>query len=212
MIFSYGRMGDHEALMQGLRHSRATQPGFTVIDIGSVDNPWTFEVLTATVDIRETRFDEADIRHFRGNLNDYKLWFEILAYVELHGKFSFSVCSHTLEDLAYPQLTLEMLPQISERGYIATPSWRQELKREAECRPWRGYIHHRWMFAERDGALLLLPKVPFIEHVPLPSDCPGDQTELRLCWEGNIPWSVVNDDYLGPNIEYVMRFYEEILR
>lgn len=210
MDFRYRKMGERGEVLSYLRSRREAAPKFGVIDIGATDNPWTEELLLATVDLKANRNDK--MLHFQGNINDPDVWKSIIEYVSYWGKFPFSVCSHTLEDIAYPSLTLRMLPMISEAGFIATPSYRRELSRGAESRPWRGYIHHRWMFVEKDGELVLVPKVPFIEHEPFPSDCPEDRTEIQVYWDREINWRVINDDYLGPNVGCVVEMYKDLLK
>src|SRR3989304_6497341 len=37
-------------------------------------------------------------------------------------EFDFCICSHTLEDLAYPFLVIEEMGRVAERGLIITPS------------------------------------------------------------------------------------------
>src|SRR4029077_6051445 len=102
-----------------------------------------------------------------GNLNDSRSWDPVLRHVAEHGRFSYSICSHTLEDLAYPAITLEMLPRISECGYIAVPSrYLESLRPEG---PYRGFIHHRWVLDadETHMSLILAPKIPLLEHLAL---------------------------------------------
>lgn len=202
MKFLYSN-GDKQETLKSIR---SLQP-VSLLDIGSVDDPWTGEFVTATVDLRESHLDKT---HFRGNLNDCNLWKQILDYVDTHGKFAFSVCSHVLEDIAYPALALEMLPLVSEAGLIATPSHMRELTRGIEG-PWRGYIHHRWILREYNR-LLLIPKMPFLEHSELIFYCPNEMAELQLWWKKEIDFQVFNNDYLGPNPTVLKEKYDEVLR
>jgi hypothetical protein len=42
-------------------------------------------------------------------------WAGLLAHVARYGLFDFAICSHTLEDLAFPQVALRMLGQVKFR-------------------------------------------------------------------------------------------------
>ena len=61
------------------------------------------DVVDAIVDFQEPNVD-SKIKVFPANINVAEDWAAIESYVEEHGKFDFSICSHTLEDLANPQL------------------------------------------------------------------------------------------------------------
>lgn len=205
MIFSYGAIGDNAAELSSLEKKKAANYDFSVLDVGASDKPWSNP--DATLDLHDSNIGAV---HFSGDINDRETWVKVLQYVGAFGKFSYSVCTHTLEDVSYPSLALEMLPRVSEAGYITMPSAGREMTRNIEG-PWRGYIHHRWIYCVQDGGLVLVPKVPFIEYLPEPNYCLPRETELRIHWEKELPYKVLNDDYLGPNVGYVREMYEKIL-
>jgi hypothetical protein len=204
MLIKCSDVSGNAEVLQYLKEKKSAPRNFTVIDVGASMNPWTAEVLDATFDFLNANVAPV---HFHGSLNDSRAWDNILEYVARNGKFSYSVCTHTLEDISYPSLALEMLPQISEAGYISMPSASREMTRNIEGQ-WRGYIHHRWIYCMKDGELVLIPKVPYVEFLP---DMPPTGSELQIQWEKEIPFSVLNDDYLGPNVHYVKEMYEKIL-
>jgi hypothetical protein len=208
--FFYSCGGDlsHAASLDRIHRLKAGNPAFTLVDIGASDNPWTASLVTAIVDLKPSN---VGVVQFTGNINEVDIWNKLLDHVYTRGKFSFSVCSHTLEDIAYPALALRVLPLISEAGLISTPSHMRELTRNLEG-PWRGYIHHRWMYRERNRKLLAIPKVSFIEYTDLPSRSDPDKAELQMWWEGSLDFEVLNNDYLGPNVQVVKNMYEENLR
>lgn len=209
MNFKYARMGDHEHVLKILRSIRV-HSGDSVIDVGASDNPWTAGFLTATFDLRKPNL--TSILHFQGNLNTTWGWEQIRRYVAMHDKFAYSVCSHTLEDIAFPVLALEWLPEISKAGFISMPSHLQELRRNIEG-PWRGYIHHRWIYRERNGKLLVIPKISALEYMnELQGSDNPDTTELQIFWDQSIEYEILNDDYLGPNVHCVQEMYREALR
>jgi hypothetical protein len=60
------------------------------------------------------------------------------------GRFAFSVCSHTLEDVRDPVWVCRELMRVSRAGYIEVPS-RLEEQSYGFQGPWAGWGHHRWL-------------------------------------------------------------------
>jgi hypothetical protein len=136
-------------------------------------------------------------------------------HVAEHGRFSYSICSHTLEDLAYPAMALEMLPRIAEAGYVSVPSrYLESLRPEG---PYRGFIHHRWVLDpdEARERLILAPKIPLLEHLALDKEAEWpaarDRFELQMMWRGAISFSALNGDYLGPTRNHVIGMYGQFM-
>ena len=206
----YASLHEHGALLDWLKDRKARCPDFTVIDVGAAANPWSAAVLSATFDINDCAL--APIQ-FTGDLNDARSWTSVLRHVSRHGRFSYAICSHTLQDLAYPAMTLEMLPLIAEAGYIAVPSrYLESVKPEG---PYRGFIHHRWVLDGVDGQLVLAPKIGLVEHLALEgeggwSGAP-DRFEFQLTWRGAIDFQPLNGDYLGPTRDHVIGYYTQFL-
>lgn len=201
---------DRSPVLEFLKEQKAACPDFSVLDIGAAARPWAADVLTATFDLGECT---AAPFHFKGNLNKRSDWVPLLQHVAAHGKFSYTVCTHTLEDLAYPMLALEMLPLVSEAGFIAVPSKYLELSRPEG--PWRGYIHHRWIFCLKDGEVIMVPKVPIIEYLQYPNEeswnKSADVKEVQIFWRKNLAYSIINDDCLSPNASGVINMYSTLL-
>ena len=210
--FCYAPMHGHGPLMDYLRTQRARCADFSVIDIGAAANPWSAEVLSATFDMNDCG---AAPLHFRGNLNDYRSWEPLLRHVADHGRFSYAICSHTLEDLAYPAMTLEMLPRIANAGYVSVPSrYLESLRVEG---PYRGFIHHRWIL-DSDIArqtLVLAPKISLLEHLALSGEAEWpaapDRFELQMMWRNGISFHALNSDYLGPTRNAVVGMYGQFM-
>lgn len=181
---------------------------FEVLDIGASDDLWSRP--DAILDIHKKDFRG---RMFIGNINNTEDWLEVLDYVNERGKFDFSICSHTLEDIAYPALTLEMLPRISHAGYIASPSHYRELSRGLEYNSqYRGYFHHRWILAPDQDVLTVVPKISALEYLQIEGDPNDDKSELQIWWENELPFKVFNNDYLGPNQPTIIELYKEFFR
>jgi FkbM family methyltransferase len=208
--YRYAPLHGHGPLMDYLKARKAETPDFSVIDVGAAANPWSGEVLDATFDMGDCA---AAPLHFRGNFNDPRAWEPLLAHVARHGRFSYCICSHTLEDLAYPAVTLEMLPRIAEAGYVAVPSrYLESLKPE---QPYKGFIHHRWILDNMGEDLVLAPKIGLLEHLALgaEADWPArsDRFEFQMTWRGAIRFQALNGDYLGPTRESVIGLYGQFL-
>lgn len=206
-----GPYEDHKRLLSYLAQKRAACSDFTVIDVGAAANPWTANVIDATFDMNPCSVAKT---HFTGNFNDRRAWQPLLDYVEKNGKFSYSICSHTLEDIANPSVVLDMLPLISERGYIATPSRFTEFLRHEG--PYRGYIQHRWIFDYDDQDVILYPKLSVIEYMGTNDaherSLMGDPSkkEFRSHWRKKISYRIINDDYMGPNPPAVVEMYAKL--
>lgn len=183
----------------------------TILDVGGSWNSYLGSLVTHTFDMHNPNLP--GVHWFQGSINSYESWKPILDYVERHGKFDFVNCTHTLEDIAYPEAALRYMPQVGKSGFIAVPSKFWELDRRTL---FRGAIHHRWIFDSRDGVLTLWPKVNLIEYM-MPYDEIQDQikkhwhTELRMFWDDTIDWKIVNNDYLGPSPEHVVNYYHDLI-
>jgi hypothetical protein len=125
-------------------------------------------------------------------------WIKIHEFSIDNGKmFDFAICSHVIEHLANPYVTLKTLPGIAKEGYIAMPSKYTELKRGAHFKQCRGIAHHRWIGSLRDGELWLFPKLSFIEAVEFGWAAPeGKHGELGFRWKDDIPFNIVSDKQL----------------
>ena len=208
--YAYGPLHGHAPLMAWLRGQKAMCPDFAVIDVGAAANPWSGEVLDATFDMGECG---AAPLHFRGNFNDPRAWEPVLSHVARHGRFSYCICSHTLEDLAYPAVALEMLPRIAEAGYVAVPSrYLESLRPEG---PYRGFIHHRWVLDNVGEDLILAPKLPLVEYLALGAEgtwpAAPERFEFQMMWRGAINFTPMNGDYMGPNREHVIGMFAQFL-
>lgn len=176
---------------------------FRVVDVGGTVNGWTEDIVHSIIDIQAGPFD------FRCNISNENEWRRILEYVNDNGKFDFCICTHTLEDIANPQLVLRMLPKIAKRGVIAMPSVISELSR-VESQGWLGYIHHRHMFDWQYDELVVAPKLNFLESW-IGKGFQPTSDEIAIYWEDTIPFRMIMDDYLGPNVDAVLEAYKRFI-
>lgn len=79
---------------------------------------------------------------------------------------------HTLEDLYNPLHACREIARVARAGWIETPSPLAESCRgvDGNAMPWRGYVHHHSLIWVEDSQLMLLPKMPLIEYIPLKNE------------------------------------------
>lgn len=199
-----------------------------VVDVGGAMGSWADEVVTDYIDINASHYlGEKQKRLFDVNISLSWEWEKVLAHVTANGKYGFAICTQTLEDIQCPAVVLHMLPLIAKRGYIDIPSKYMELKpQEFPSDPDReiwgidghilGYTGHRWIMSlVADEKLIMLPKLPFVEHMRgLDWWDKVNPPGYHYCfwWEGYIPHEIVNNDFLGPNPPSVYNAYREALR
>lgn len=171
-----------------------------VIDVGASANFWC-NYVTAAVDIVDP--NQADVKYFTGNINLPDVWNTVLEYVEIHGKFDFSVCTHTLEDISNPILVAQMLGKISNRGFVAMPCKYVEAKRTGAIGGSRGWMHHRWIFNHEGDRVVAYPKLAFTEYLEALDIVAGQSSteELSFYWEDSCDIVAVNNDFFPSEAE-----------
>ena len=200
--------GDRSCVIEYIQQKKYT----AVVDVGGSVGGWSKDVVDVIVDLNPMTFYSGDIKIFKCNITVDKEWEEIEKYVEEHGKFDFSICAHTLEDINNPLLVCQKLEKISNAGYIAVPSKYRELS-YIESPNYRGHIHHRWIFDFVDGVFTGYPKLSFLEKDHR-SDTIADTAEnikdLHFIWENKIDLYIINNDYMGPSIPHVLGYYDPL--
>jgi len=207
MNISYGYTNSGlEAACNWLRQQRQSRK-FSVIDVGGYARGKSAEVSDVMVDIMSTRPND-----FKFNLSNASEWAELLSYVDLHGKFDFAICTHTIEDISNPALLLEMLPRIALQGIITCPSPAAELGRH-ESPQYLGNIHHRHIIGWQNNSILIIPKLSVLEPLLLGEGlkCEPYRSEIRFDWKDTIPYSFFMNDFLGPDVESVLHAYQALL-
>lgn len=204
--------GDRSDIINYIKNEKS-KGKFTVIDIGGSMSGWSAPVVDAIVDFLPHK--STDILFFQCDITHPDSWQPILDYVEKNGKFSFSICTHTLEDVMNPGYVCEQISKISEGGYIAVPSKYKELSRHvdsASCE-YRGYIHHRWIFTIKDNEFIGYPKINVIDYMgefdKIASNDVNKQ-DLSFYWKDQIKIKYINDNYLGPSLNAVLNYYKTL--
>ena len=178
--------------------ARKAQSPFTVVDVGGSADSWASEISDAIVDINATRPQD-----YRINICNESEWSAIRT------KFDFAICTHTIEDLSYPSVVLEMLPVIAKSGVITTPSVRTELS-HPESDTWLGYIHHRYLVGHKNGKIILAPKLGFLEKNVILGVV--SNTDIVFEWQDNIEYEILMNGYLGPTVNHVIQAYSDFIR
>ena len=172
---------------------------------------WSTPIADYIVDINPPEV-KTPIKVFTVNLNKQDDWKVVLDHVAKNGKFSYVICSHTVEDLANPTLTMDMLPRIAKTGYIAVPSKFRELSKfEGD---YRGFIHHRWIYDFKDGKFIGFPKLSFIEYetdLHRIANISNAVDELCFEWKDTFEYEIINNDYMGPSVDHVKQYYKRLL-
>ena len=203
--------GEREPALKYIDELKNKTPNFTLIDVGANANPWTKDYVTHVIDIEPQTLN---VKHFTGNISDVPVWNEVLEYVKEHGKFDFLVSTHTIEDISAALLACGMFSRIAKEGFIAIPSKYQELSRHEG--PWRGYIHHRWIYDIKNDQFWGYPKQSFIEYMPYIEEWTQfnsriGREELQFFWKDELKLNVVNHDHLGPTWLAVTNYYRELV-
>lgn len=192
----HGEIGDREDALDVLETNKFAR----VLDVGSSMYPWAKKYITHTADIN--KLDNVGWQQFIGNICEPFVWDEIKKDCEINGKFDFVICTHTLEDILNPVYVIQQMISVGKAGYIAIPSKWRELCRRGD-RPWKGWMHHRWLFDVIDSKLVCAPKLCYLEHIDFPTFCTKPD-ELRFFWEDDIECGILNNDFIGPTEDAYM--------
>ncbi len=188
-----------------------SENNYKTIDVGASLQFWSYPECKFVADI--VKMDKEDVKFFNFNIQDKQTWGELLNYVEQHGKFDYSICSHTLEDVITPTELLDLLPKISNKGYIAIPSKFDEFSFLWDNK-YRGNAHHKQIIDVKDNTICIYPKYPFIEVFDESNKLLENNLgkELVVFWENEIPYKFfAQDKIFNSDNELINEFYKQIL-
>jgi hypothetical protein len=183
---------------------------YKTIDIGASLQFWSYPECKFVADI--VKLEQEGVKFFDFNIQDKNTWTELLNYVEEHGKFDYSICSHTLEDVITPTDLLELLPKISKKGYIAIPSKYNEFMFLWDNK-YRGNAHHKQIIDVKDDMICIYPKYPFIEVFEETDKVLENNlgNELVVFWEDEIPYKFfAQDNIFHSDGDLIKQFYKQI--
>lgn len=205
--------GNRTEIINFIKEMKKKNNTYTIIDIGGSANGWSSDIIDALVDIIEPNDNNNKYIYFKMDITDYDNYKEILDYVEKNGKFDFSICTHTLEDITNPVFVSKYISKISKEGYISFPSKYREL-----CRfegNYRGYIHHRYIFSyeKNENKIIAFPKINYIENekkFDIIGDMNINKYDLSFYWKDSIEIEYINNNYLGPTVNAVISYYDKL--
>jgi len=187
-----------------------SENNYKTIDIGASAQFWSYPECKFVADIVEIQ--EEGVKFFNFNIQNKDTWSELISYVEEHGKFDFSICSHTLEDVLTPVELLNLLPKISKRGYIAVPSKFDEFSFLWDNK-YRGNAHHKQIIDVKDDMICIYPKYPFIEVYDESDEILKNSLgrELVVFWDVDIPYKFFSQNNIfHSDGELISEFYKQI--
>jgi hypothetical protein len=181
------------------------------VDVGASFGYWSYPECKYVVDSVEISSEGTTF--FKVDLEDKSTWSELLDYVDQYGKFDFSICSHTLEDIFNPLDVISLLEKISNSGFVAIPSKYDEFVHLYDHK-YRGNAHHKQFFDFVGDELIIFPKFSFIE-----TDSRSDEVisnpkgrELSLFWENEIPVNIFGKGVpFRSDDELINKFYNQLL-
>jgi len=181
-----------------------------VLDIGYSANNWSAPVVTHYSDI--IKIDCQQIG-FIGDINCPEVWDVIAQDVLINGPFDFCISSHVLEDIVNPSFVSRMVSKYCLAGFIACPSKFIESSKDIEG-PYRGFIHHRYIFNIENDKLIGYPKLNFIEYDSrfdqLSNISTINNRDLQLLWVDEIDLHIINSNYMGPTVTTVVSYYDTL--
>ena len=187
--------------------AKQSNPSYKVIDIGGTVNGWSAPVVDTMVDINSSNSEKTVAIDICNPMS----WNIIIDQVNLFGKYDYAICTHTLEDVYDPFITLNILPKIAKRGIVTMPSIRTELS-NVESSFWLGYIHHRWLFSAENNTMLVAPKLGMLEALAINKiKYQKEIEEIWYEWEDMLPYNLFMDNYLGPDSKTVIRNYSRLI-
>ena len=206
---------DRSHVVNYIKEKKKYNSNYKVIDIGcgAKYTSWSHGVVDFIVDIENhtnNKFNK--IKFFKLNINFESDWEVLYKFVIENGKFDFCICSHIIEDISLPQVLLNNLKKISKEGFIGIPSKYRELS--VIEGNYLGYIHHRWIYSINNNELIGYPKLNFIDkekNLCAIGNKSKNLLDLSFFWKNDIKYSIINDNYMGPDIKSVKSYYSKLL-
>jgi hypothetical protein len=188
------------------------EKGYKTIDVGASAMYWSYPECKFVAD--SLVISKEGTTFFNINLENKNTWNELLEYVGKNGKFDFSICSHTLEDVFNPLELINLLKSISVSGFVAIPSKYDEFSFLYQ-NTYRGNAHHKQFFDVVDDTLVVYPKFSWTER-----DERSDEilkynkgNELSFFWENDIPVKIFGEGVpCKSDGELMNNFYLEITK
>ena len=188
-----------------------SEKNYKSIDLGASAMYWSYPECKHVADASE--IIKESVNFFKIDFENKSTWSELLEYVDRFGKFDFSICSHTLEDVFNPLMLIEFLEKISNSGFVAVPSKYDEFSFLYNNK-YRGNAHHKQFFDIIGDELFIFPKFSWIE-----SDSRSNKvleyhkgSEISFLWESNIPTKIFGEGIpCKSDGELMNNFYNQVI-
>ena len=137
----------------------------SIVDVGGAASLYKIPISYTVIDVvkKPNTSDESNILF---NLDSDLSWKNVTSNIK--EKFNISICSHTLEDILNPEITLKNLPLISKKGIIIVPSYNKECK-NIESSNYKGNCHHKWLYKIMDNRLIGVNKMSMFDSIEFAS-------------------------------------------
>lgn len=195
--------------LSNIEKTKKENSNYRVIDFGGGKEKHylnKFSFFDAIVDFREIK-GYPNLQSITGSLEHESTYESLLKEVDENGKYDFSICTHTLEDLNNPLYVIDKIIKISKRGLVSVPSKYLELTRPEESSH-RGYYHHRYIATINNQKLFFIPKTPIVERKvfdDISKKYNVNNGELWLIWENDFDYELYQDGWCGPSSQ---KFFE----
>ncbi len=183
----------HDEVLSHLKSEKEKRLNYRILDVGGVAMSWANELSPDYLDIQSgaTIVGDACLP---------ETWSGV-------GRYDFSICTQTLEDLRDPLAVIRQLIKHSKAGFIGVPHKHTELGM-VEWGNVLGYCHHRWIFTVQNNGLRILSKWPAAQQFapgnsPGPAGLPWLKTELihkgelDFTWESSFEVEYIRGDFAG---------------
>jgi hypothetical protein len=187
------------------------EKNYKTIDIGASAMYWSYPECKYVAD--SVVISKDDVTFFNINLENRDTWKDLLSYVEQHGKFDFSICSHTLEDIFNPLDLIQLLTTISNSGFVAIPSKYDEFL-YLYGNSYRGNAHHKQFFDMVDNELVIFPKFSWIENDERSNQITtmNKGRELSFIWENDIQVKIFGQGTpFTSDSELINNYYKQLM-
>lgn len=184
---------------------------YKTIDIGASAMYWSYPECKYVAD--SLVISKEGMIFFEINVENKNTWKELLYYVEKNGKFDFSICSHTLEDVFNPLDLIELLTMVSNSGFVAMPSKYDEFSFLYENK-YRGNAHHKQFFDIINDELIVFPKFSWTENDERTNFILNKNkgSEISFFWEKDIPVKIFGQGTpFKSDSELMNNFYNKII-
>lgn len=194
-------------LLTNIRKTRSIK----VLDIGGTTFGWSGPVVDTIVDFNANKSEGFALSY---DICEENSWDQLRSYVDTNGRFDYVICTHTLEDLYNPFLTLKNISKIAKSGILTMPSIWTELS-HVESTSFLGYSHHRWIFDwdDDENCMLVAPKLECLRTL-----LPGgvnylDQGLNEVIYEfsGAFSFRPFMNNYLGPSTSDILENYRRLI-